>query len=906
MDPEVLRRIFVQREKLLERVVDRLSRSMKTGDKHHTLLVGPRGSGKTALVSLAIWELQKMQELADCMRIAWLGEDDSFTSLLHLAFGIANQLSQEYPSEFPADFKTPVRGLPQDDAALSVLNSIVEQLGERNLILATENMDQTFRSLGDSGQKKWRAFLQETRKIATLATAQQLFAGVSDRKEAFFGFFDIHHMQPLLVDEASELIARIGKEQDKPELISYLNSIEGRYRIRALHYLAGGNHRMYVLLAEFLSKESLQDLVAAFESLAEDMTPYFQERVRSLPDQQRQLVQCLCDAEGALTVKQIAAETFIEERSCSKQLGNLKGKGYVRSEKRGKESYYDMAEPLMRLCLEVKNQRGRALKMVARFLRAWFPIHALKAGATDINSGRVGDYCALALESGGSFQSVIAEDLVLQIERSLESGSVSEAKALLGELRFADVEKAESLSTRMYAGDGIFGRSIESLTDIIELANTSVAQKAKSLIDRGVAYGQQGAIDLELSDYSSAIEMDGAPEDLKTKALFYRGVTYGQQGDIALELADYTSLIALDGAPVDLKAKALFNRGAAYGLQGDINLALSDYTAIIDLDGAPVDVKAQALFKRGFMYGQQNDIDLELSDYSSVIELNDVPISLKTRAIYNRGVRYHQKGDTVQALADYSVVVDLDHAPADPKFKALINRGAIYGQQGDMDLCFADYSSVIELDDAPVKWKAQAQANRGVQYWRNSQFEQSVSDFKAVLVMPSISSEQRTRALFAVVEPMVALSSREECVNTLIEAFASGDPKADGYGGTPHDLLWMVLRGSPAEWPSYISDIASLYIQHGVAEKLGQGITQSIRHLNEGGFSESQINAWNSAWQEAGKECDDLKIPLQCLDVAVEVMNSDPPTDRPLFRLPLEIRGLIRPLLNRSLGETEQ
>ena len=58
-DPELLKRIFVQREKLLERIVDRLSRSMTTGDKHHILLIGPRGCGKTNLVSLAVWELQK-------------------------------------------------------------------------------------------------------------------------------------------------------------------------------------------------------------------------------------------------------------------------------------------------------------------------------------------------------------------------------------------------------------------------------------------------------------------------------------------------------------------------------------------------------------------------------------------------------------------------------------------------------------------------------------------------------------------------------------------------------------------------------------------------------------------------------------------------------------------------------
>ena len=557
-DPELLKRIFVQREKLLERIVDRLSRSMTTGDKYHTLLIGPRGCGKTNLVSLAVWELQKKSQLADCMRIAWLGEDDSFTGLIHLAFGIASQLSKEYPKEFPADFKTAVRGLPNDDAALAVLRSTVGRLGARNLLLVTENMDQTFHSLGDSGQKKWRAFLQETRKIATLATAQQLFSGVSDRNEAFFGFFDIQHLKPLSVDEAVELITRISLEHSNRELIRYLKSAEGQFRIRALHYLAGGNHRMYVLLSEFLTKESLDDLVAAFDSLANDMTPFFQERIRALPDQQRQLVQCLCDAQGALTVKEIASETFIDERVCSKQLGNLKDKGYVRSEKRGKESYYDMSEPLMRLCLEVKNQRGRPLQLLARFLRAWFPVSELESKLNGNNTARANEYCKLAIESGDGFKG---------------------------------------------------------------------------------------------------------------------------------------------------------------------NLAMIDHCSLEDVKTA------------------------------------------------------------------------------------------------------------------------------------------------------------------------------------LARAFNEGARETSEYGGAPHDLLWMVLGRSPSQWENYISVISSMYIEHGCADKLGQGITKSIQHLDEGGFSKSQIESWNAAWQQAGQGSDALEIPLRCLDVAVDVMNSDPRSDRALFRLPLELRGLIRPLLNRSLGD---
>ena len=722
-DPELLKRIFVQREKLLERIVERLSLSMTTGDKHHILLIGPRGCGKTNLVSLAVWELQKKNQLADCMRIAWLGEDDSFTSLIHLAFGIASQLAKEYPSEFPADFKTAVRGLPNDDAALAVLQSTVGQLGARNLLLVTENMDQTFHSLGDSGQKKWRAFLQETRKIATLATAQQLFSGVSDRNEAFFGFFDIQHLKPLSVDEAVELITRISVEHSNRELIRYLKSAEGQFRIRALHYLAGGNHRMYVLLSEFLTKESLDDLVAAFDSLANDMTPFFQERIRALPDQQRQLVQCLCDAQGALTVKEIASETFIDERVCSKQLGSLKEKGYVRSERRGKESYYDMSEPLMRLCLEVKNQRGRPLQLLARFLRAWFPVTELESKLNGNKNARVSEYCKLAIESGDGFKGTLAMTLGSEINTKISDGDFETAERLIKELEFADPLSARSASIN----------------------------QATARLLRGFTYGQQGDFERELSDYSAVVEMPDAPVDQRAKALFNRGVTYGQQGDIGREMSDY--------------------------------------------------------------------------------------------------------------------------------------------------------SAVLEMPDAPVDQRARALLNRGIANWRTKRFKESLADLEAFIAIPSISLNQRTKGLFAIVEPMVDLCSLEDVKTALARAFNEGARETSEYGGTPHDLLWMVLGRSPAKWADYISVIASMYIEHGCADKLGQGITKSIQHLDEGGFSKSQIENWNAAWQQAGQGSDALEIPLRCLDVAVEVMNSDPPSDRALFRLPLELRGLIRPLLNRSLGD---
>jgi tetratricopeptide (TPR) repeat protein len=747
---------------------------------------------------------------------------------------------------------------------------------------------------------------------------------------------------------------------------------------------------MYVLLSEFLTKESLDDLVAAFDSLANDMTPFFQERIRALPDQQRQLVQCLCDAQGALTVKEVASETFIDERVCSKQLGNLKEKGYVRSEKRGKESYYDMAEPLMRLCLEVKNQHGRPLRLLARFLRAWFPVTELESKLIETDNRRVSEYCKLAIELGDGFKGNLAMTLGSEIDSKISNGDFETAERLIKELKFADPSSARSASTDQatarlrrgmtYNQQGDIELAISDYSAVVEMPDAPMGLRAGAQFNRGVTYAKQGDIEGALSDYSAVVEMPDAPVDLRARALFNRGVTYSKQGDIERALSDFSALSAMTDAPIEKRADALFNRGVTYSQQrdieralldysaliamtaaseyqramalvnrgvthrqqGDIEHALLDFSAVISMIDAPVDQRAKALVIRGVTYDQQGDIehalldfsaviamtdapvdqrawavalrgvlydyqgDIEraLSDYSAVIAMNDAPVELRATALFNRGVTYGQQGDIERALMDYAAVIAMNDAPGDQRAKALNNRGLTYGQQGDVDHSLSDYSAAIAMTDAPVDQRARALFNRGIANWNNKRFLESEADFKAVLAIPSIPADIRTAALFTIVEPMIDHCSLEDVKTALSRAFVEGSPETNEYGGAPHDLLSMVLGRSPAQWANYVSVIASMYIEHGCADKLGQGITKSIKHLDEGGFSKSQIESWNAAWQQAGQGCDALEIPLRCLDAAVEVMNSDPRSDRALFRLPLELRGLIRPLLNRSLGET--
>ena len=802
-DPEFLERIFVQRRDFLERLVSRYARNLENGTDCHTLLIGPRGTGKTCLLHLFNYRLSGQASLAGKTLVAWLGEDDVLTSLIDIALGVADQLARKYPEEFGFNVREKIRGLEPDAAAQAALRLLVEKAGDRTLLVMTENLDRTLHHLEDLGRKRLRAFLQENRQVSTLTTSQQLFEEVGSRDEAFFGFFDVHHLEALDIEQAQELLQRISREQGNQELADYVRSVEGRYRVRALHHLAGGNHRMYVMLSEFLSKDSLDDLVAAFDELADEMTPFFQERLLSLPPQQAKIVQCLCNTDASLTVKAIAQDLFIPDSTCSKQLSELKKKRYVIAQKRGKFSYYEMAEPLMRLCLQVKNQRGTPLKLVVKFLRAWFPESRLRAAHAE-NSvlSKSQRYCTAALAVNQSYAPELTRGIRADIDRCKEVSDLVKLEKLSEELRFAEGMEPEE---------------------------------------------------------SAVVEHLSAPQ-----------VNY------------------------DL------SQGLSQIFAGEFENAISSFSAVLELDEAPTVKKAVALLLRGTIYAQNGDSEDAIADYSRLIEMDDAPAEEKAMALFNRGAAYSREGETEKAIADYSRLIEMDDAPTEEKAKALLNRGITYFQLGETEKEMADYSRLIDMDDAPDDQKIQALNNLGSALWRQGEWTSALARFDEVIAS---YPEEAGSAHFARVECIIPLKGRSEARTALEHAFRIADRKHADFGGWPKDVLAMVLNQAPQEWKAYIEDLGPLYIQGGVAEKLGAGIVGSIQLLDTGEFSSKQRANWNDAWQAVGRDCPELQLPLRCLQAATEVMDTG--KDESFFQLAPEIREVVKPLLSVSLPQKE-
>ncbi|HEY6871239.1 MAG TPA: tetratricopeptide repeat protein [Geobacteraceae bacterium] len=401
MSKEDLEALFVQREDLLARVVDQIHDSAVTPAKYHFLLVGPRGTGKTHTVSLVYHRVKDMEDIRGQLLIAWLREEEwGISSFLDLLQRILRSLQEEYGDTSLTERIESLYKMKPAQAEKAAAQMLKEFVGNRSLLLIVENLDSLFDGLGEEGQKRLRAYLQENPFCSIVATAPSLFSGISIQASPFYGFFVVHHLESLDAEQATQMLIKIACVKGDNDLASLLQTPTGHARVGAIHHLAGGNHRIYVILAQFLTRESLDQLVEPFLGTMDDLTPYYQSRMMMLPHQQRKIVEFLCERSHPVPVKEIAQRCFITHQTASSQLKLLRERCYVTSIPVGRESYYELREPLMRLCLEVKKYRGEPIRLFIEFLRYWYTRSDIKMliESIDDNLKSEKEYLSLALQ----------------------------------------------------------------------------------------------------------------------------------------------------------------------------------------------------------------------------------------------------------------------------------------------------------------------------------------------------------------------------------------------------------------------------------------------------------------------------------------------------------------------------
>jgi tetratricopeptide (TPR) repeat protein len=738
MSPETLEAILVQRHALAERLVELIRVSALTDNKHFQLLIGPRGIGKTHLVSLIYHRVVKMEDLRDKLLIAWLQEEEwGIASFLDLLRGIFRALAKEYPEVYQAELHDDVEklyDLSPEQAEFKAAELLRDFVGKRVLLLIVENLEDVFSGLGDFGQKQLRAYIQNYSFLTILATSQSLFDGVKLSNNPFYDFFDLHELDEFKLDDAVALLNHIANLEGNSDLASFIQSPTGRDRIKVVHYLSGGSPRVYIVFSAFLmTPESLDKLVEPFMEMLDSLTPYYQDRMKYLSNQQRKIVDFLCDRGGAAPVKQIAKRCFIEQRTVSSQLKDLRDKGYVKTEEIGRESWYELREPLMRFCLEVKKQRNQPIRLIVDFIRVWYTRQELQQ--------RLGLRMADVdwAEKEGHFMygqglKPIPSDAVMEREyytRALEAIERNEEdprlKAYRDEIGNC-IEQKDHVSALAYAeklvtsrGDfedwllnGLCLISLERYDEALECLGKAIA--IDSNYDDARVWHLLGDVYYEIKRYEEALEF----YDRALKLDSNDQGAWAKRGYLLNDLKHYEEALISCDMLIGLDA----NFQPVWVLRGIVLNNLKRYEQALESFDRAIELDANDKLD----WAKRGDVLDNLKRYDEALESFDRAIELDA----NYQWAWANRGNVLNKLKRYEEALDsLDRAiELDTNYKwAWATRGNVLNDLERYEEALVSYDRAIELDanDSPV-WGLRGNVLKNLK-----RYEEALESFDRVL-----------------------------------------------------------------------------------------------------------------------------------------------------------------------------
>ncbi len=944
--PETLEAIFVQREELAARLVELIRESVLTGNKHYSLLVGPRGIGKTHLVSLVYYRVLAEADLEDRLRIAWLREEECVVSFLDFLQTILGVLQEEYPDEQLKRECERLPGLSIEEAELRAEQLLLGAVGNGTLLLIVENLDEIFAGLGKQGQEKLRALIQNHPVFTILATSQSLFGGVSMRTSPFYGFFETHHLQELSFEDAITMMAKIARYQENEELASLIQTPRGRFRVRAVHHLAGGNPRVYVIFSQLVTCESLDELVEPVLRTLDDLTPYYQDRMSRLSPQQRKIVDYLCQRRHAVSVGEIAEHNRATPQTVSSQLKKLRDWGYVRPHQAGRESYYELREPLMRISRDAKKFRGKSIRLLVAFLRNWYS-HAELSDRLELFKSKT-DLHREDLQR--AIEAVVQESddprLAVSLrayEKSLETEDIASA-----------LEVAEELAeARGYASDWMKRAKCLRKLDRKDEAEQSEKRALEFEPNAAEAWQDRGLVLVDLERYDEVLKcLDKAQElGLDDAATWrFRGVTLGRLGR-------YEEALPAVARSAQLEPNNVLNwRNQAVGLERlrRHEEALASYDKAIELD--PNDAStwrcrtyplhqlkrfeealascdktieldpndASTWRSRAILLHQLERYEEALASYDKTIELD--PNDANTWGF--RAYLLQQLKRYEEALASYDKAIELDPNDAFTwlaralclgsmaRFeealvsadKALeIEPGSLYGlglravgllELGKREESLAVLEELVKLDpDDRHAW-----SNRGVTLSSLGRHEEALASFDRSLELASVEFDFDICSNRAVV--LALLGGWDEGVGALDETLRRFAEEGGVDAGGEVDIVrnMLIRTQEVATWQRHIATWIELFDKHGVLPALGRGLVRSVPALAISWLGDEVGRAWRDVWQELGGAYPELEIPLRLLDAAVRYREK--PDVRVLLGLPIEERELLKPLL--GLREASQ
>ena len=426
-----LRERNVGREEELALIRDGARRLIQ-GDRTLPLyFFGPRGTGKSHVLALAVAELQ-LSALCSRVPVHTIPEDIP-------QVGSAEDLWRRICRP-PGHARWLDWGSPQQSPKIGTAMVIIE------------GFDRHTRALGIAGCRELRGMLREHPGVWLVCTGARLPDELTDKDAAFYGYFDTRPITPFDEPEAGELLDR--QVSDEVRSLERWNA-----RKAAALTLAGGNPRALIALANAFSAAPKEEIAKRLLQVLDEFTAHFQLRFQDLSANEQQLVELLSIAPRALGPTEVAGRLGGVSSTWSTVAGRLQDLGVVRSQQEGRNAWYRIAEPLFRYWLEYRGAPWRETRVawLGRLLEMALGPAELVETWTDSADPEVRSAALGAVQKKAETRAIAWSDRCGAIEDALQSGARLPVPALVREAASVvpDAAAAWSLVWRLNQGGAL-------------------------------------------------------------------------------------------------------------------------------------------------------------------------------------------------------------------------------------------------------------------------------------------------------------------------------------------------------------------------------------------------------------------------------------------------------------------
>ena len=417
---------FCVRTSEFESIIESL-RDLSANSNSHSLVVGPRGSGKTHLLRRVAAELRRDAELKGLFPIVFAEESYEVTTAGEFWLECLGHLAAQAPAAERGNLSLTHGELRsvQDDQILAerCLGSLLDfaDRHEQRLLLLVENLNMLFSDMRDPDAGwRLRKTLQTEPRVILLASATSRFDEIDDPEHALFDLFRVIALRPLDTEECQTLWEAISTEPPTPRAV------------RPLAILTGGNARLLAIIARFGGGQSFRTLMTNLLDLVDDHTEYFKSHLESLPTQERRVYLALARLWKPATAREIADLARLDTNRSSALLARLVGRGAVTTERdTERQKRYYLTERLYNIYYLLRRGSGSD-----RLVRALIDFMISLYSPSDLGA-LVKDICAEAAEQDFLLEHVpkqMADALIQEAQSLAENGRETEALDLYDNL----------------------------------------------------------------------------------------------------------------------------------------------------------------------------------------------------------------------------------------------------------------------------------------------------------------------------------------------------------------------------------------------------------------------------------------------------------------------------------------